>query len=211
MKKLWLIVTGILFCFASTAFAYTPSEGNISAYFGPYFYQSANNNSRDIPQPPNQTSPALIVLGDVSDRGSLELGFFVLDKIYSREQNLQYISEQTKLVHITMGYRRWFNDTFSGSITLYSAYSMGEVTVLHNDFANTTDVPTSAHETTQYGFDFSLQAELWKTEKMAFVLDTRYSRSVTNKSSENADHYGIIFGLHYTLQEKVRTANLNKQ
>ncbi|MGZ3691054.1 MAG: hypothetical protein ACXVAX_06110 [Pseudobdellovibrio sp.] len=210
MKKLRLIVTGILFCFAGKTFAYNPSEGSVSAYVGPYFYKSSVTNSNVIPKPPNQAGLALIVLGDLNDKGSLELGFFYLDKIYSREQGTKYISEQTNLVHITMGYRRWFNDLFSGSVALYSAYPMGEVNIIHNDFANAADVPTSARETVNYGFDFALQAELWKNESMRFVVDTRYSRSVTAKASENADHYGIILGFHYTLQEKNAAANLKR-
>ncbi len=210
MKKLLIRVTGILFCFIGTANAYTPSEGNVSAYVGPYFYKTAINNSQNIPQTPNQAGLALVVLGDLNNKGSLELGFFLLDKIYYREQQLGYIAEQTKSVNITMGYRRWFNDTFSGSLTLFSAYSMGEVDVVHNDFPTSAGIDTSARTTTQYGFDFSFQTEVWKTEQMRFVVDTRYSRTLAYNNSENADHYGVILGFHYTLQEKNPNANLKK-
>ena len=87
---------------------------------------------------------------------------------------------------------------------------MGDPTILHNDFTPGNEIDTSATDTTEYGFDFSLQTELWQNDLNSVILDLRYSRSVTNKSSEDADHYGILIGYRYLLQEKKPGAKLEK-
>lgn len=191
--------------------AYTASEGNVSAYLGPFIYKSGFSGSDSgAKAPAQQLGAGLIVLGDINKVASLELSFLFFDKIYFREEQGKFIAEETKLTHITMGYRRWFNEYFSGSLGFYSGYSMGEPTILHSDFAPGTEIDTSARDTTEYGFDLALQSELWSSDRLAVVADARYSFSVTNKPNEKGDHYGVLVGIQYQLQDKNPNDNLDK-
>ncbi len=208
MKTLSRLVTLILLCFACQSWAYNPSEGNISLYLGPFLYKTSIVNTVKVPSTPEQVGFGMVLLGDINKNSSLEIGLFVLDKNYYRELGNDYIGEQTQLVHITMGYRRWFSEIFSGSLTFYSAYSMGDIKLLHTDFTPSNNIDTSARDTTEYGFDLALQAEVWEYESNAVVLDLRYSKSVTSKKDEDGDHYGVLIGYRYLLQEKNPGASL---
>jgi hypothetical protein len=189
--------------------AYTPSEGNVSAYIGPFaFRTNFEGSNTGAKGPAVQTGVGLVALGDINRKGSLEIGLILMEKIYFREDQGQYMAEQTRVTHIAMGYRRWFHQYFSGSLTFYSAYSMGDVRVIHSDFAPGTEIPTSARDVTEYGFDFALQTELWSTENYTVVADARYSKSVTSKAGEDGDHYGLLIGVQYQLQEKKPDDNL---
>lgn len=80
---------------------------------------------------------------------------------------------------------------------------MGSYNTLHSDFpVNQTEIGTSAQDYTEYGFDFSLQAEVWSSGRYGVVIDGRYSQSVTNKPGEDANHYAFMVGLRYLIQEK---------
>jgi hypothetical protein len=204
VKNFFCRVTTIFFCIGFKAWGYNPSEGNISVYFGPFAQKTQLQNTTKVPA--SLATPKLgfgtVVLGDINDSSSLEIGLFLKNKQYFREEGANYLGEETKLIHITMGYRHWLGKYFSGSITFYSDYSMGDVTVLQNTFATGSEIPTSARDTTEYGFDFALQSEIWEKDLNAVVLDLRFSKSVTNKVSEDADSYGLMLGYRYLLQEK---------
>ncbi len=168
---------------------------------GPYVYRG--NFGADVPgfESPVLSGSGLIVEGDLSNYGGLEISAFYMHKVFFREQNSRYIAEKVKMIYITMGYRRWFSENFSGGLSFYSSYPMGDGKVIYSDFP-TYSVNTSARDATEYGFDFSLQWEFWREEKWALALDARYSLSVTQKDHEDADHYGLLLGLKYEIQEK---------
>lgn len=205
LKFRFTLIVLILF-YSISSIAYAPTEGNITSYFGPYWYRTNFLNSsmgtNGGPYSPQLGGLGWIINGDISDRGSLEIGLFQMNKVYVREELGKYIAEQTALIHIAMGYRRWFNEYFSGSLTFFSAYSMGSPRVIYSDFASGAEIDTSARDITEYGFDFSLQADLLERPTYALVLDTRYSASVTAKKNENADHFGILLGVRYFYQER---------
>lgn len=183
--------------------AYRASEGDVSAYLGPFLYRTNYSGSATGAKGPDiQTGIGLVALGDINKKGSLEIGMIFLDKIYFREEQNKYIAEQTKLAHISMGYRRWLHEYLSASLSFYSAYSMGDPVILHSDFAPGREIDTSARDTTEYGFDLALQTDLWSNDEFAVVADARYSFSVTNKTAEKGDHYGVLIGVRYQLQEK---------
>lgn len=189
--------------------AYTPSEGNVSAYIGPFGYRTNFSGSETGAKNPDaQLGLGLVALGDINKSGSLEIALILMEKIYFREDQERYQVEKSRVTHIAMGYRRWFGEYFSSSLTFYSAYNMGDVTVLHSDFAPGTEITTSASDITEYGFDLAVQNEVWKTEQYAVVVDARYSKSVTSKSGEKGDHYGLLIGVQYQLQEKKPSDNL---
>jgi hypothetical protein len=206
--KLSFIVSAILLSVTCKTYAYIASEGNISTYFGPFIHKTNFTGSNSGAKSLEKIGAGLVLLGDLNDHASLEIGFFLLDKTYFRDVNLSFVAEETKLAHISMGYRRWFNSIFSGSLTFFSAYSMGDSKYLHSDFAVGSEIDTSARDTTEYGFDIALQAEVFKQPSWSVVVDTRYSLSVTGKKGENADHYGVLVGLLYRLQDKNPNDNL---
>ena len=80
---------------------------------------------------------------------------------------------------------------------------MGSPRIIHSDFPVGSEIDTSAKDTVEYGFDLSLQKELFKQPAYVVVIDARYSMSVTNKGNENSDQFGILLGFRYTVQEKI--------
>jgi hypothetical protein len=208
VKTFLLGVTSIFLSVSSVAWGYTPSEGNISGYIGPFFEKTSVNEKPNAPTAPNELGIGAVVLGDINTQSSLEIALLLFDKDYYRQDNSRYVGENTRLIHITMGYRRWFSRYLSASVSFFSAYPIGDVVVTRNDFAPGTEIPTSARDATEYGFDIAFQTEVWQNDINAVVLDLRYSKSVTPKDSEDADHYGVLLGYRYLLQEKKPGANL---
>ncbi len=203
MKQFLLINFFITFIFfAQHSFAYDPKEGNISAMLGPLVYQTAFHGGPDDRTSPLLGGLALIVMGDVSDHGNLEISMFHLNKIYYREFQGDFLAEETELIHISMGYRYWINPYFSTALAFSSGYAIGDPRVLSSRIVTGHEMDTSARDLTEYGFDFSVQGQLWSNGVMAILLDARYTLSVTNKEGEHGDHYGMLLGFRYFVQEK---------
>lgn len=192
----------ILLCLTSKAFAYIPAEGNVTATFGPYLTQTNFHPSPTGARPSVMPGFGVIALGDVNKYGSLEIGAFILPKLFFRNEGEKYISEKTNIVQITMGYRYWINPYFSTSAAFYSSYSTGTVGIIHNDFPPGQEINTSARDITEYGFDFALQGDLWSNDQVAVSLEGRYSAAVTAKKNEHEDHYGVLLGLRYLIQSR---------
>lgn len=191
-----------IFLFLNMAEAYTPQEGNVTATVGTLIYKTNFRGSETGANSPSLAGVGLIALGDINSFGSLEIAMFDLHKVYFRDELGKYIAVEKEVIHITMGYRYWINPYFSSSLSFYSSYSLGDPRVVHSDFLPGAEIDTSANDTTEYGFDFALQADLWSSEKWAVTSEGRYSLSVTSKKNENADHYGIMVGLRYLIQNK---------
>ena len=203
-KFLFIAIFCTIFC-PKKIFAYTAKEGNVSAIIGPFFYKTNFSNVASGATSPNYTGTSIIAIGDISDHGSLEVGIFYLpSKIYLRERYQNYLAERTQVMHITLGYRYWWNSYFSSSLSFFSSYTLGDVDVYYDDFRGIDAPTTSARDKTEYGFDGALQAELWSKDRLAIVADARYSHSVTSKEHELGDHYGYSIGLRYFIQEKQR-------
>lgn len=202
--KMWKfsILLAIIIEFSVSAKAYTPVEGNVSAFLAPYIYKTNFSGSSTGASSPLLGGVSLIAIGDISSKGSLELGMFHMNKVFFREEGGNYLGEKTQVIHITMGYRRYWNERYSCSLTFFSAYPMGDIHVVHNDFPPGSLIDTSARDYTDYGIDFAIQSELWKSEEVSVDLDTRYSRSFTSKPGENSDHYGFLLGVRYFIQGK---------
>lgn len=200
----------IIFLLINQALAYTPQEGNVTATLGTLAYKTNFAGSETGARSPNLAGLGLIVLGDINSFGSLEIAMFDLHKIYFREELGKYVAVEKEVIHITMGYRFWINPYFSTSVSFYSSYSLGDPRIVHSDFLPDTEIDTSANDTTEYGFDFAIQGDLWTREKWAVVSEGRYSLSVTSKKNENADHYGILLGLRYLIQDKEADETVKK-
>ncbi|CAN5667931.1 hypothetical protein BH10BDE1_BH10BDE1_16000 [soil metagenome] len=201
LKTMFLILA-MLFA-PDAVFAYSPKEGNVSATLGWLLHRTNFQNSGTGASAPFQGDFALIVNGDITDRGQLEIGMYHLNKQYFRDQGSVYVGEETELIEITLGYRQWFTPSLSLGVSFSSAYSMGYPRIIHNDFAPSPPIDTSATDTTEYGFHFSLQSDVYTRDRLTLTLTGLYSLSVTGKPNEKADHYGAMIGLRYFIQEKM--------
>lgn len=184
------------------AWSYTPKEGSVSALLSPLIMQSEFQSKTDEIRNPYFGGLSLIAQGDVNDTGSLEIGLFHFDKVYYMTSANQAITEKIELMHVTLGYRYWLNSIFSLSLSFSSSYSIGDPQITFSQFPVGQEVKTSAHDTTEYGFDLSIQTELWTNTKSSIIADTRYYYSVTPKDSEKANHYLVQIGYKQLIQNK---------
>jgi hypothetical protein len=203
MNKIRLCIYFVCGVFAVSASAYAPSEGNVSASLGALVYRTNFGGNGSSLQSPVMGDFGFIVNGDLNDHGSLEIAIFHMNKMYFRDLGGQFVSEQTEMIQVDMGYRRWLNSQLSTGVTFFSTYSIGDPKSIHNDFTPANVLDTSARDNTEYGLDLSIQAEIWAKEKTAVTLDARYALSVTSRPNERGDHYGIFLAYRYLVQEKI--------
>ncbi len=192
----------LAFIFSYSVYGYDPADGNITVTAGPFVYRTIFPNTDNGAISGYHGDFGLILNGDLNKKGSLEIALFHMNKIYSREEESKTQVEQTQVMHISMGYRRWLNPYLSGAWGFYSGYPMDDAKVVHTDFAPGTEITTSARDKTEYGFDFSIGLEVWSNDVFSVVADGRYAWSMTSQPHENANHYGIMLGLKYLFQEK---------
>ena len=183
-------------------FAYTPKEGNVSATLGPYLSRTNFEGSSSGANTPYFGGFGIMALGDINDHASLEISWFTMPMVYVRQKGGLYLAEQIQTTQINMGYRQWLSSYLSAGLSFYSAYSIGEIQTVHSDFPKGQEIDTSASDKTEYGFDFSIQGQLWSDGFITCILDGRYSLSVTSKEKENADHFGLFLALRYMVKEK---------
>ncbi|WP_374001133.1 hypothetical protein [Bdellovibrio bacteriovorus] len=188
---------------AKTASAYIPQRGNVYATLGPYIFKTNYEGKKSDENALNSTGLALVANGDVDNKGSLEIAAIYMNKLFFREDDNKYVVEKTQVMHITLGYRRWWTPSFSSSLSVYTSYPMGNITVLHNDFTVADDMTTTARSSSETGLDLALQAELWNSGRYAIVAEGRYSYSLTKKAHEYVDQYGGSVGLRYFIQSRV--------
>lgn len=200
MTKFNLALFLFLICLTTEVFAYLPKQGNVSATLGPFINKVNFEGSSTGATDPVLGGFGLIAVGDLSDSGSLEVAMIYIDQMYVREEGGLVLAEKVKRMHMTMGYRWWLNPYFSTSLGFYSSYLMGDYATVHSDFPTGSDFDTSARDTTEYGFDLSLQGEIWQDQKVAIVGDARYSISVTPKRGEEFENFGLLVGVRYIIQ-----------
>lgn len=142
--------------------------------------------------------------GDIDKNGGAEISISYLQKVYATRKYGVVNMEKMKRIHITMGYRHWFNSKFSAGLAFFSAYSVGQGSVIHTDYPEGLRPDSSAKDITEYGFDFSLQHEpwSWSNGKYAVILDARYSMALTSKAKEDGNHFGLLAAFKYEVQEK---------
>ncbi len=190
-----------LFLFASLpTFAYQPKEGQVSAQLGAFMTQTDFNNSHISRDRRFEGGTGLIVNGDIDDKSSLELTLFNMYKTYYRKEGTQVFGQKTALIHIGMGYRWWHSSKYSTSLSFYSAYANGNIQNVYSDFPIGSEIKTSAQDDVEYGFDLAAQAEVYEYMNYAFVVDTRYALSLTNKTKESGNHFGLFLGIRFPVQ-----------
>lgn len=193
---------GFFLLSVNTAHAYDPVEGNVYAILGPIVTQTKYQSDRSDFRSPYFGDFALIAQGDINKRGALEIVMAHMNKVFYIDQGPNFLAEQSEFIHISMGYRQWLASYFSLGLAFYSAYSMGSPKIVSNDQQPGSGLITSARDKTEYGFDLSVQQEVWSQDRYALLLDGRYSYSVTAKPDESANHYMFLLGLRYFIQEK---------
>ncbi|MBX9768636.1 MAG: hypothetical protein K2X47_15285 [Bdellovibrionales bacterium] len=203
MKKLRTILLTItsMVLFAENTLGYSPKEGNVTATLGTFLYRTHFPNSTNGSSSDFLPGLGLVANGDINNQGALEVGIFDIQKRFFREQDGLFMAEQTEVLHITMGYRYWVTSRLSCSLSGYSAFSLGPVSVVYNDFYPGS-LETSARDIVHYGFDFSAQAELWSQDRYAAVLEGRYSLAMSERPGERADHYLFMLAVRYLVQSK---------
>lgn len=178
--------------------AHIPREGDVRAAVGPFWYKTdLRDHSFDSP---TQGGIGVIVEGDVDYYGGVEIGAFYNRQLFSIQKEGKELTEFGKRMYITMGYRHWLNPYFSGAVAFFSSYAMGEPQIVRNDFGQNQQPKTSASDVTEYGFDFSLQCEPLSKDRLALVLDARYSLSVTSKPGEASNFFGLFVAFKYYIQ-----------
>lgn len=186
----------------STGQAYEPREGKVTATLGHQWFKTHYNGPHKGDLAPWQGGLGLIVTGDSSTKGSIELGVFQLSKRFIRRSQDKYIGQKSEMIQFNMGYRWWLSPYLSTSLTFFSSYTMGTPNTFYSDFAGLEEPKTSAEDITEYGFDFSVQGQVWESGRYSVVVEPRYSYSVTKKFKESGDHYGVFVGLRYLIQAK---------
>jgi hypothetical protein len=183
--------------------AHEAADGDIYASLGIFNYMThALNHS--MPNPVLQ-GPAFKAEADLSKHGGIEVSVFYLRNSFSIKQNRLIVIERIKRLYIASGYRHWFNDRFSMALALSSSYSMGDLQIVRDDFRGGARQNTSASDTTEYGFDLSVQYEAWRHDRFSVVIDGRYDWSVTAKPSEDSNHFGALVALKYFVQSRERS------
>lgn len=180
---------------------YEPAEGQINASFGAQIFKTHYETSKTDFDDRINAGPAIILTGDISKKGALEIALFNYQKTYFREDQDRLIAVKTGTVHITMGYRWWLHSYFSTSMGFYSTYSFGKPNTVFRDFSTIETIKTSADDTTEYGIDFAAQADLFTVGPATLNMDLRYSYSLTNKSHEYGNHYGAFLGLRFPIKD----------
>lgn len=202
MREFKLVIPVLLIVFFSlSASAYDPKEGNITATFGPFIYKTNFSGSDSGAKSPVLGGFGLVAAGDLTTYGSLEIAMIYMNKIFFRDDGGKYIAQKSQMMHITTGYRRWLNPYLSTSLALFTAYPMGDAETLHNDFVGTIAPDTSVSDLYETGLELAVQGQLWEHEKTAIILEVRYAYELTAKKNEHADHYGMMLGLRYYIQE----------
>jgi len=174
----------------------------VTATLGPYYSRTNYGGFNSDINSSFKGGIGLIVLGDFNPHASLEISMFYIPQIFFREFDGYKIAEKTQIMHIGMGYRRWLSPYLSTSLAFYSSYSMGEIDPIYSNVPANVDIDTSARDITEYGLDLSMQGDLWNHDRLAVILEGRYSLSLTSKKGERSDQYGAMIGLRYMVQEE---------
>lgn len=180
--------------------AHEPRDGDIRA-------ATAFTVNRNIPtdheyHPETLSSFGAVVEADIDYHGGPELTALYTRQMYSIQKDGLIHNELGKRMYVGLGYRHWFNRRFSMGGAFFSSYAMGDPQVIYSEFGSSPAPKTSARDSTDYGFEASVAADIFIWDEWAFMAAGRYSRSVTSKPGESADFYSALFALKYLIQKR---------
>jgi hypothetical protein len=187
---------------SSATFAHEAEEGKIYGTFGPFFYHTQSIYAPDGPYTPfPPVGGGLLAEGDINSTGGFELGLFYYRKSYDRAfGNALVVSKRDKL-EIPMGYRYWINPSFSAAVEFSTSFSIGDPEIVYSNVVSG-DQNTLANTLSEYDVDLSVQWEAWTYDRFSVVIDGRYAYALNANLGEDANEFGILFGLKYLIQEK---------
>lgn len=193
----------LLLFITNTGSAYIPVRGNVHAVLGSYFFQT-NYGGEQHMTAPNRDGIAVLVWGDVSDHGSLEMSMFHMSKTYYRRDREMLIIEKVPTVHVSIGYRYWWKPDVSLSLGLFTSYPLEDTEKIFSNFPPAEEITTTARENSQTGLDMAVDKEVWADGRYAVTLGARYSWALTKLHDEFSDQYGVMLGLRYFIQGRDR-------
>ena len=190
-----------IFTLSDQSYAHQPQEGKVLGTIGPFFSQTHAIHSQDVTNSPPSLGFGVLGEGDLSSMGGIEIGLFYSFKTYERVFGASHLVERVHKVEVPVGYRHWLLDNLSAGIAFSSSFSVGDPQVVYAD-ASLGSESTLARDLTEYGINFSVQWEFWTNNLISLILDGRYSFSLSAKTSEDANQYGLMLGMKYLIQEK---------
>jgi hypothetical protein len=191
----------ILLLSSTLCFAHKPEEGKVLGTVGTVIHQTHAIHSQDQTNSPFLAGVGLLAEGDLGPKGGVEVGLFYIFKTYQRTFGNSLIVTRVHKVDVPVGYRFWITDKFSVAPEISSLFSVGNPQIIYNSVLSG-DQSTSATALTEYAADLSVQWEAWTNNKFSFILDGRYSYSLSANQNEDANQYSIFFAIKYLVQEK---------
>lgn len=199
---LYTLSSTLLVLLPTTTLAYTPQRGNVHTILGPFAYKT-NYHGVAAEDKVTFRGVSWIILGDVSDYGSLKITTSFMDKLYYFRDQGYTLAERAELVQASAGYMHWFNKSLGVSFALFTSYPIGNSDKIYNSFPQSLPTPTTtAEENSETGLDLAILGELWQTGRYALIVEGRYLWSFTKKRDEVSDQYGILLGIRYFFQGK---------
>jgi len=200
MQSLHHTIVCLCLVASSIALGHTPKEGDIWANIGPFIYKTKTPHpiANEVPM----SGGGIVAEGDVDYNGGVEIAMIYLDKLYVRTRNDDVVAERIKRMYITTGYRHWFASPISAGLAFFSGYSMGDPKVVLDERPSGDSLVTSARKITEYGFDTSIQCELYGDDHFGLVVDLRYSWSLSREEQEDADTYGAMLNFKYLVPKR---------
>lgn len=182
--------------------AHQPRDGDIHGGLGAFVYTTheLTHQFRD----PILIGPAVWAEADLGKAGGIEISMYYLANRLSVRRDQKTVTEVVDRVHIATGYRYWIARSWSAALAFSSSYIMGDPRVIQSDFPPGGQPQTSARDIAEYGLDFSVQYEPWRSERTALVLDGRYGLLFTARKGEDANHYGVGLAVKFFLQSRQR-------
>jgi hypothetical protein len=194
--SLWTFI--IIITQSSLGLTHEPHEGKILGTLGPYINQTQTDYTQGTYAPP-QLGFGILAEGDLGLHGGLEIDLFYYQKIYQRVFANGVVVSKVGRLEVPIGYRYWLNSHFSGALTFSNAIAVGSPEIVTSNVSG--DQSTSANSLSDYGFNLSVQWEFWSNDTFALLIDGRYTYSISTNPGEDANEFGGLLGLKYTVQE----------
>ncbi len=134
---------------------------------------------------------------DFSDYSGIEIAIFYFESQFAVDHGGYWLVERAHRIYIPIGYRYWFSKYVSLATSFYATYRIGKWEDVYRSPGLTSEIVTSAQDIAEYGFDFSVQTDLFTNDKFALILDSRFLLPTTDKPDENSRAYMFFLGLKY--------------
>ncbi len=193
-------ILSLSLCISSEILAHDAQEGKVMATVGGLLSRLVHT-PEGIGNPP-LWGTGLTIEADANDKGGVEVSLFYLDNQYSVQQGSSLLVERVHRIYIPLGYRRWVSDRLSWGASFFSSFRIGAYNPMYASPGIDPNFTTSARDVTEYGFDVSVQWDLWRHNNYYLVIDARYSFPVTEQPDEFSDVHMVFLGLKYEVQSK---------